>query len=218
MPKEIYESNPSQIVTLEKVEMKVGGVEGKRVAVFCSSSSNLRPEYVKDAQDLGSLMAERGCALVYGGGSWGLMGEVAKSATASNAPTIVGVLPDFMQSTSGPCYGQVIVVKSMAERKATIDSLADVFIALPGGFGTLDEITEMLTWNQIGINNKLIGILNTLGFYDDWWRWVQRAVDEGFIKPHHMNNVIIAQTPGELLNQILTRTPKEVPGKFRTRA
>jgi hypothetical protein len=191
---------------------------GKRVAVFCGSASSVPLEYVDAARRVGRLLAERGCALVYGGGSWGLMGEVAKSAVENGIQTVIGVLPEFMTSTSGPCYGQVVVVPTMAKRKEVVNRFSDVFITLPGGFGTLDEMTEMLTWNQIGINNKFIGILNTAGFYNDWWRWCQRAVTDGLIRPEFMKNIIFADTPEQLVEEIMCRTPVEIPGKFLTRA
>ena len=166
------DNTQSITVAVEEVEVVLGN-GGKRVAVFCGSASNISLEYVDAAQRLGKLLAERGCSLVYGGGSWGLMGAVAKSAVENGIQTVIGILPEFMISTSGPCYGQVVIVPTMAKRKEIVDHFSDIFLTLPGGFGTLDEMTEMLTWNQIGMNNKFVGILNTAGFYDEWWKWCQ---------------------------------------------
>lgn len=206
----------SRIVQAEEVSL-AAAPGGKRVAVFCSSASNLDVKYQRAAQQLGELLGQWGCALIYGGGSWGLMGEVARSAHKQGV-SILGVVPTFMVSTFGDCYGEVVVVDGMASRKALIDQHADVFLALPGGFGTLDEITEMLTWNQIGMNNKLIGLLNTDGFYSEIWAWVQKSVKQGFINPSHVENLIMADTPEELIHQLMTRVPEAVPGKFRIKA
>lgn len=199
-----------------EVSIKAGD-GGKRVAVFCGSASDLHPEYHQAATHLVDLLAAKKCALVYGGGSWGLMGTIAQRADHHGLP-ILGVLPDFMQTTCGKCFGENVIVEGMAERKTVIDAHADVFVILPGGFGTQDEMSEMLTWNQLGINNKLIGILNTRGFYTAWWDWCQRAVKEGFVREIYLKNIIFANTPEELVDQIVNKNPEPIPGKFITRA
>lgn len=206
-----YKSIDASEVTL------AAGEGGKRVAVFCGSAAGLHPEYHEAAARLAELLAARRCALIYGGGSWGLMGEVARKAHHHGMP-ILGVLPEFMRSSSGPCYGELVMVKGMAERKTVINAHADVFVVLPGGFGTIDEMSEMLTWNQLGINNKLIGILNTRGYYRAWWEWCCEAVREGFVSEIFQRHVILADTPEELVEQLLTRVPEAIPGKYFTRA
>lgn len=107
---------------------------------------------------------------------------------------------------------------SMAERKAVIGDLTDIFIALPGGFGTLDEMTEMLTWNQIGVHNKLVGILNTAGYYDNWLLWIDRAAKDGFIKKPHLQNLIVEDTVQALVERVLSATACSVGAKFFTKA
>jgi uncharacterized protein (TIGR00730 family) len=188
---------------------------GKRVAVFAGSSATCPAHYRAAAREFGDLLASNGCALVYGSGSWGLMGEVALGA--ADAP-IVGVLPEFMLSTAGDLHGQTIVVSNMAERKHVINELAEIFVGLPGGFGTLDEMSEMLTWNQIGVNNKLVVFVNIAGYYDQLGAWVERALSDGFIRREQMQNFVIVDTPEAAIQVILTREPQIVPGKFRTKA
>ena len=191
----------------------------KRVGIFCSSSPTLPPKYYESASKFGRLLAEHGCALIYGGGSWGMMGTIASSAYESGLPTnsIVGIIPSFMSSTAGRCYGQTVLVPTMSARKSLINDLSDVFVALPGGFGTLDEVTEMLTWNQLGYINKLIAFLNTDGFYDGLWNWMQKAVADGFIRPVFVDNIIISDTPEQLIHEILSRNVCPVDGKFFTK-
>lgn len=191
---------------------------GKSVAVFCGSGSDTPPIYYEHARKLGILLAQTGCALIYGGGSWGLMGATASSAYEAGIGSIVGVLPDFMRHSAGLCYGQTVMVNNMAVRKSHIGELSDVFVALPGGFGTMDEVTEMLTWNQLGFMNKAVFFLNTDGFFDAWWSWCQRAQQDGFIKPVFFQNVYIADTPEELMEQVLTRKIIPIEGKYFTKA
>lgn len=209
---------------------------GKRVALFCSSYSDIPVSYFKAAQRIGTLLAQRGCALIYGGGSWGLMGVVASTMDQTYQETIcnnsnskdeksnsvnrsiAGICPSFMMESAGHCYGQTVIVNDMAERKQLINNLADVFLILPGGFGTMDEMTEVLTWNQLGYMNKLVAILNTENYFDGWWQWCQRAVQEGFIKPVFVENIIIAQDPEELIEKIFTTTLKPISGKYFTKA
>lgn len=204
----------SDFASLSSLELSVVP-PGKRVAVFCSSSATCPLPYFQAARQVGTLLSQNGCVLIYGGGSWGLMGELASGA--AGAP-IVGVIPELMVSTAGETPGQVVIVKGMAERKRVIDSLADVFVGLPGGFGTLDELTEMLTWNQIGVNNKLVILVNIDGFFDHWLKWCERAKSENFIREEHTKNFIVVNTPEEMVEAILLREPIKIPGKFRTKA
>lgn len=106
----------------------------------------------------------------------------------------------------------------MAERKEVFDRLADVFVALPGGFGTLDEMTEMLTWNQIGVHSKLLGVLNTAGFYDGWLLWIGRALQDGFIKQAHLDNMIVETTAEALVEKLLSRKASILGSNLFTRA
>lgn len=213
---------PPDIVDASQVKLSVSG-EGKRVALFCSSYSDIPVSCFEASKQVAILLAQYGCALVYGGGSWGLMGVVASTMDAcyksqSKLPPILGVCPRFMMGSAGRCYGQTIITEGMAQRKKCINQFADVFLVLPGGFGTMDEMTEMITWNQVGLMNKLVAIFNVDGFYDGWWEWCQRAVRDGFIKPVFVENIIISSNPEDLVQQIIHNTPKPIPGKFITKA
>lgn len=210
-------SETPQLYEFKDVKLTVRE-SGKRVALFCGSGSELAPIYYEHARRLGKLLAEAGCALIYGGGSWGLMGAAASSAYEAGISSIVGVLPDFMRHSAGLCYGQTVMVSSMATRKSYISELSEVFVALPGGFGTMDEVTEMLTWNQLGFMNKAVFFLNTNEFFDGWWSWCKRAQQEGFIKPVFLENVSIVNTPEELVEQLLTRKIVPIEGKYLTKA
>lgn len=188
--------------------------------------SGSNPDYPKycglAAAELGRELAVQNCSLAYGGGSLGLMGEVARQAYNCGMESILAVVPEFMSQSlyndASSGWGQVLVVPDMATRKAIIARNSDCFIALPGGFGTLDEITEMLTWNQIGYHSKAIGILNVEGYFDGILSWIDRAVQDGFIRQVFADNVIVSSNPVELLQKLLTHEVLEVPSKFLTKA
>lgn len=180
----------------------------KSVAVYCGASGGKRDDYVKVAWSLGEMLAGQGIELIYGGGKVGLMGAVADGALAAGG-RVIGVIPRglFEREVGHTGVTELRVVESMHERKALIETLAEGFMALPGGYGTLDELCEMITWAQLGLHRKPIGLLNHAGFYDPLLAMFDRAHDEGFIPPLFRALVLDAPEPAALLARMLAYTP-----------
>ncbi|HVT79115.1 MAG TPA: TIGR00730 family Rossman fold protein [Phycisphaerae bacterium] len=172
----------------------------KKIAVFCGSSLGGDVRYGHAAAGLGGLLAQRGIGLVYGGGNIGLMGRVATAALEAGGH-VTGVIPRFlMEKEIGRIdLPELRVVESMHERKALMSELADGFIALPGGFGTLEEFCEILTWGQLGLHQKPFGMLNVAGFYDHFLAFIDHAVAHGLIKSRHQAMILTSADPGELI-------------------
>lgn len=179
-----------------------------RICVFCGSSTGVRPAYAQAAQRLGELMARRGIGLVFGGGCIGLMGVVADAVLAHGGEAI-GVIPDgLMQREIG--HGgltQLHVVKSMHERKALMADLSGAFIALPGGYGTLEEFAEIVTWSQLGIQFKPCGLLNIEGYWDGLLEFFDHACEEGFLRPENRQLVLVSSSAEEMLDKLLAWRP-----------
>jgi hypothetical protein len=172
----------------------------KRICVFCGSNAGAKPVYLKAARELGSELAARGIGLVYGGATIGLMGEVARSVLAGGGE-VIGVIPRSMatREIAFTALADLRIVGSMHERKAAMSDLADGFIALPGGLGTLEEFCEILTWGQLGIHRKPCGWLNIENYYGKLLRFLDYGVEEGFIKPAHRGLAIVeAEIPALL--------------------
>ncbi len=174
----------------------------KRVCVFCGSSEGAREEYASAARELAEEVARRGLGLVYGGGSVGLMGVLADSALACGVE-VIGVIPRPLASRELAHAGltEMRVVSSMHDRKATMASLVDGFIALPGGLGTFEETLEILTWSQLGIHDKPVGVLNVAGYYDGLLKMLAHAAREGFLRREYLALLLFADTPAELLDR-----------------
>jgi len=172
-----------------------------RYCVFAGSSTGARPEYAEAARRLGETLARRGHGVVYGGGSVGLMGVLADAALAAGGE-VIGVIPRGLATRELAHAGltRLHVVGSMHERKALMASLVGGFVALPGGLGTLEETLEMLTWSQLGIHSKPVGLVNVAGYYDDLLRLLTRAVDEGFLRRDHLRLFVAAATPDGVLD------------------
>jgi uncharacterized protein (TIGR00730 family) len=172
----------------------------KRICVFCGSSAGSQPEYREGAEQLGAELTRREIGLVYGGGNVGLMGAIADSVLKSGGEAI-GVIPEHLmkREIGHNRLTKLHIVRSMHERKALMADLSDAFIALPGGFGTLEEFFEVLTWSQLGLHAKPCGIVNVLGYYTPLLRMLDHAVDERFLKPQNRALVIARETPAELL-------------------
>ncbi len=178
-------------------------VKRKWVGVFCASSDGARPEYLAAAGALGSAIRTRGMGLVYGGASIGLMGALADAALAAGAP-VVGVLPAVLRGReiAHPGLTELHFVGSMHERKALMAERSDAFLALPGGYGTLDEFLEILTWAQLGIHAKPCVLINMRGFYDGLLTFLDHAVEEGFLQPRNRALIQVASTVDQALDTV----------------
>jgi len=169
------------------------------ICVYCGSYPGVKPEYAEAARGLGGLLATAGRTLVYGGGGIGLMGETARAARAAGG-RVIGVIPSHLNTRERACHEvDLRVVETMHERKQTLADLADGFIALPGGLGTFDELFEILTWNQIGLHGKPVGVLNVAGYFDALLGVIEQAVREGFAPPTARSRILVSGTPVSLL-------------------
>jgi hypothetical protein len=171
--------------------------------VYCGSSTGNRPEFVDAAKSLGQALANRGVRLVYGGGSVGLMGAVSTSADACGGK-VLGIIPTALEpvEVSGGSVGEVLVVADMHERKAAMASASDAFVAMPGGFGTLEELLEIITWQQLGYHSKPVGVLNKGGYFDLFLQFLDQSVECGFIRPEARSIVVVGDTPDALLDAL----------------
>jgi uncharacterized protein (TIGR00730 family) len=177
----------------------------KKICVYCGSSPGASQAYADAAQALGKLMVDQGIGLVYGGGSVGLMGMIAK-AVAANGGEVIGIIPEDLdfREVSNRFIGDLRIVKTMHERKAMMEELSDGFIAMPGGYGTLDEVFEILTWSQLGMHFKPVGFLNINGYYDSLFTFLDHVMEEKFIAPAFRQLVLAADTPFDLLESMKT--------------
>ncbi|MCI0339454.1 MAG: TIGR00730 family Rossman fold protein [Acidobacteria bacterium] len=186
----------------------------KRICVFCGSSRGTREIYLEQAQTLGRTMAGYGMGLVYGGGGIGLMGEVARAVIEAKGE-VIGVIPYALATKERalePTFETQVelrIVRTMHERKAMMASLADAFIALPGGLGTFDELFEVLTWAQLGIHQKPIGILNLEGYFDPLLAMIDRAIEEGFVRPRYRQLIVVSSDIADLLVRLFNYQPLE---------
>jgi hypothetical protein len=174
------------------------------ICVFAGSSAGKRPSYKVAAQALGEELAHRDIGLVYGGASVGLMGALA-DAVMANGGSVIGVMPQSLSDLEIAHAGltELRIVASMHERKAAMAELSDAFVALPGGIGSLEESFEALTWSQLGIHRKPIGLLNVEGFYDGLEKFLDHLVAESFVKPIHRNILLSDSEPGRLIERLL---------------
>lgn len=178
----------------------------KRVVVYCGANVGNNPAYRAAAEAVGRTLAEQGIGLVYGGGGVGLMGVVADAALAAGGE-VVGVIPEALKvlEVGHKNLTAMHVVPDMHSRKAMMLGLADAVIALPGGFGTMDELFEALTWSQLDYHRKLCGLLNVAGYYDHLLAWVRHSVDVGLVKAVNMELIISGDSVGELLDGLRSR-------------
>lgn len=175
----------------------------KRICVFCGSNTGARPAYALAARELASLMARQRTGLVYGGGNVGLMGILADAMLEAGGE-VIGVIPASLVAREVAHSGltQLRVVQTMHERKALMNELSDAFIAMPGGFGTLDEFFEILTWSQLGIHGKPSGLLNVAGYYDDLLVMLDHAMSEELLRPEHRALILADTDAGRLLQRL----------------
>jgi len=173
----------------------------KSICVFAGSNSGTKVEYVAAARELGRVLAQRQLGLVYGGARVGLMGALADEAL-SGGGRVIGVMPEALAAKEIAHQGlsELRVVKSMHERKAMMSDLSDGFVALPGGWGTMEEFFEVLTWGQLGFHRKPCGLLNIHGYFDRLLSFAEHCVDEGFVKREHRSMILVSDSPNELLD------------------
>ena len=180
----------------------------KRICVFCGSNSGRGDKYQSMAVKLGRALAERGLGLVYGGGKVGLMGTIA-DAVLERGGEVIGVIPEDLVKKEVAHKGltDLRIVGSMHERKALMARLSDGFIAMPGGFGTLDEFCEILTWAQLGFHLKPFGMLDVGGYFELFLKFVDHSVSEGFIRGEHRDMILVESSPEPLLDAFAARQP-----------
>ena len=190
----------------------------KRVCVFCGSNPGARPEYVQAAQSLGREFARQEIETVYGGGRRGLMGAVA-DATLQDGGRVIGVMPQALvdMEIAHPGLTEMRIVGSMHERKALMNSLSDAFVILPGGWGTMDELCEALTWAQLQIHHKPVAIWNVAGYYDAFLQFAKHALDQGLMKPKDHERMLVANSLEELFAAMKSFEPvyETMPAKVR---
>ncbi|WP_434360019.1 TIGR00730 family Rossman fold protein [Parasalinivibrio latis] len=179
-----------------------------KIAIFCGSSSGNHPEYVEETRKLGKYLAQNGMDVVYGGGKVGLMGTIADSAMAHGGK-VYGVIPERLKDKELAHTGvtELFVVKDMHERKAKMAGLADAFVALPGGAGTLEEIFEAWTWAQLGYHNKPCAFYNTGGYWDPLLGMVTNMVEAGFLKAEMADMLVLADSPEALVDKLAAYKP-----------
>jgi uncharacterized protein (TIGR00730 family) len=177
----------------------------RRMCVFCGSSPGANPAYLAAARALGQALVQKNTGLVYGGGSFGVMGEIARAVLAAGGEAI-GVIPGDLMNKEIVLGGlsDLRVVESMAERKALMTGLSDGFITLPGGYGTLDELFEILSISQLGNHEKACGLLNVAHYYDDLLRFLDHTVDQLFVQPEHRAMILVDDDPVALLDRFDT--------------
>lgn len=175
----------------------------KKITVFCGSSIGTDEAFKNEAILLGETLAEQNIGLVYGGARVGVMGAVADGVLRAGGE-VIGVIPQFLRTkeVAHENLTELIMVKTMHERKTKMHELSDGVIALPGGFGTMEELFEMLTWAQLGLHQKPIGLLNTKGFYNDLIQLVKNMVDKGFLRPEYQKMLTVSDNIPELLDKM----------------
>lgn len=185
------------------------------ICVFCGSGMGFNPVYKETAEELGSLIARRGFGLVYGGSNIGTMRVLADACMRSGG-RVTGVMPHLLAGKEILHTGvsEIVTCETMAERKEIMGRLSDAFIALPGGLGTLDELFEVLSWLQLCISDKPVGILNTMGYYNALLDFLDHTVKEGFMRTEHRSNIVVAETPYEMIDRLMAYKPVEVNSKW----
>lgn len=178
------------------------------VCVFCGSQPGASPEYVAAARELGGLLARRGLALIYGGGHVGMMGALADAALAAGGQ-VVGVIPEHLMrpEVAHQQLTELLIVDSMHTRKRTMAERAAAFVVLPGGYGTLEEMFEMVTWLQLQLHAKPVGCLNVAGYFDKLLDFLRHAAQEGFIRRQHWDLLIAESSAERLLDELAAHEP-----------
>jgi hypothetical protein len=188
----------------------------QRICVYCGSSFGNQPIYAETAKAMGAAIAQRGLELVYGGGKVGLMGTVADAALAAGG-SVIGIMPKFLVDKEIAHRGltELRVVDTMHARKEMLMRLSDAMITLPGGWGTYDELAEAITWAQLGLHSKPIGLLNVAGFYDPLIAVMDNAIDTGFVRPVHRDLLIVEDDVERMLDRVMTYQPPDGAVKWQ---
>jgi hypothetical protein len=183
----------------------------KSICVFAGSNSGTRDEYTAAAKELGRVVARRKLGLIYGGARVGLMGALADAALGEGGH-VTGVMPQALVDKEVAHHGlsELKVVKSMHERKAMMSDLADGYVALPGGWGTMEEFFEVLTWGQLGLHHKPCGLLNIQGYFDGLLDFVEHSITEGFVRREYRAMICVSAAPGDLLDAMAAYRPPVV--------
>ncbi|MBB4152685.1 hypothetical protein GGQ80_000561 [Sphingomonas jinjuensis] len=182
----------------------------KRLAIYCGSATPADPVYIESARDVGRTLAEREIGVVYGGGRLGLMGAVADAALAAGGE-VIGVIPQALVDAEVAHRGltELHVVEGMHQRKAAFTDLADGFVTIPGGTGTMDELWEALSWAQLGYHADPVGLLNVAGYYDTLIAFWEKMGDVGFLRPQHRDLLVVDETLGGLLDKMAAHRPTQ---------
>jgi len=175
----------------------------QNICIYCGSSDQMNAEYLQAASDMGAALVERGLRLIYGGGGTGMMGALA-DAVLENGGEVIGIIPKMFETPELLHTGltELLVVEDINTRKTRMAEMSDAFVALPGGFGTFDELFEILTWAQIGLHRSPIGILNTLEYFTPLLALIEHARQEGFIYNEHIDLLINESDPQDLLTRM----------------
>jgi len=183
----------------------------RNICVFCGSNAGRDPTFMTAARDLGALIARRDLTLIYGGGNVGLMGAVADGALAGGAK-VVGIIPHALERKEVAHCGltELVVCDTMHDRKRMMTERSDAFIAMPGGYGTMEEFFEVITWAQLGIHRNPCGLLNVAGFYDGLIRFLDHAEGEALLKPEHRRMILVESDAGRLLDAMQSYQPPTV--------
>lgn len=182
------------------------------LAVFCASSDGNDPQIFENAYNSGKFMADNNIRLIYGGSKLGLMGQVARGVM-DNGGKVTGVIPDFLKTKEVVHTGldKLITTRDMHERKLMMNELSDAFVALPGGFGTFEELFEIVTWAQLGLHRKPIGLLNIGGFYDDLIKMLHKMTSKGLLKQDNLDILLVSDDFRKLIDKMKSFRPKPVP-------
>jgi len=180
----------------------------KSICVFCGSSMGSRPEYRQAAEDLGKLLLEQKIQLIYGGANVGLM-KILADTLLDGGGKVIGIMPRLLveKEVAHNNLTKMHIVESMSERKSMMVELSDAFIAMPGGFGTLDELAEVITYNQLRLTDKPIGLLNTAGYFDALLNYFDHITEEGFLRHEHRHNLIVDEQADALIGKMYQFRP-----------
>ena len=175
----------------------------ENISIFCGAHEGRNPEYAKAAESIAKAVAKKGINIVFGGGNVGLM-KIISDTALDNGVEVLGISLKSLHALElvNPRVDEIVVSDTLLDRKDEFMSRSDAFIVLPGGVGSLDELAEIMASNQLGIINKPVGILNTEGYYDHLLNWFNKAVDEGFISSKNLDELLVADSPDELIDMI----------------